>query len=80
MEQHPLDLSLDSVFHKMSNDFQDSIFPANYPFGTGYQEQAPSKREVLSFIPDRPTVMFLVGVYMNTIERTHPLLHPPQDR
>jgi hypothetical protein len=77
METNPLYQVLENVFQKITNNLQASIFPSNYPFGRGYSEQAPSKREVLSFIPDRPTVMFLIGVYMNTIERTHPLLHPP---
>lgn len=77
MEVNPLFEVLEDVFHKITNNVQASIFHSNYPFGSGYSEQAPSKREVLSFIPDRPTVMCLIGVYMDTIERTHPMLHPP---
>lgn len=77
METNPLYQVLEDVFLKITNHVQASVLPSNYPFGSGYSEQAPSKREILSFIPDRPTTMFLIGVYMNTIERTHPMLHPP---
>ncbi|EED12390.1 C6 transcription factor, putative [Talaromyces stipitatus ATCC 10500] len=77
MSGNPLYDVLEDVFNKITNNFTSSIFPSNYPFGCGYQEQFPSKREVLTYIPDRPTIMFLIDVYMNTIERTHPMLHPP---
>lgn len=43
MEANPLYQVLENVFHKLTNNVQASIFPSNYPFGSGYQEQAPSK-------------------------------------
>ena len=69
--------SLPELFNHITKHFTSSIFPSNYPFGSGYQEQSPSKKEILTYIPDRPTTMFLIAIYMDTVERTHPLLHPP---
>ncbi|OKL56860.1 hypothetical protein UA08_08008 [Talaromyces atroroseus] len=69
--------SLTEMFRNIARNFTSSIFPSNYPFGSGYQDQSPSKKEILTYVPDRPTTMFLIAIYMDTIERTHPLLHPP---
>lgn len=69
--------TLTDVFENIAKNCTSSILPSNYPFGSGYQEQAPSKREILTYIPDQITTMYFITLYMDTIERTHPLLHRP---
>ncbi|KAL1968242.1 hypothetical protein VTN77DRAFT_2077 [Rasamsonia byssochlamydoides] len=57
--------------------FCSSVPSLNYPLGLGYQSHCPAKDEILTYVPDRTTTVSLIENYLQTIERTHPLLHVP---
>lgn len=60
--------------------FCSTVPPLNYPLGLGYNSHSPSKDEILTYVPDRLRTASLIENYLETIERTHPLLHVPTFR
>lgn len=70
-------VGLTGMFDKVTNTFTTTIMHPNYPLGLGHESKSMCREEILSSLPDRPTAMSLVENYLETIERTHTLLHVP---